>query len=843
MTEFKPIANPFIVGNPIKSREMFFGRQDDFEYIKRKLQSGIKSYIIVFCGERRSGKTSILFQVLNGELGENFLPIMIDMQTMAGLQSENEFFEKIAKEIYKSLDESKINTQQYDFFLDETSPYKVFERLLDDIHTAYPDKNILFLIDEYELIESKIVEGSLNKNFVPFLAGVLESERKISFLFTGSKKLDDRKAPYWNILFAKSMYRNVSFLSRNDTLRLVTEPVKNTVTYDKKVLDQIYRLTAGQPFYTQVVCQNIVDHLNDHQKNHVEIEDLNQIVQEILENPLPQMIYFWNSLSNEKKLILSFLSEILEDSSSFIQASEMHKFSRKREFGINLSLKTISTTLETLYHQQLLKKTESGYNFYMDLFRGWVKQDHSFWQVMKEISTDISGINVEDSVSIASTTYETEKSFFDKEGQSKRKVLIPVISGTVIIIALAGYFLFLKPSLENHSNSLENASPPSSEKTLAKNEVSKKDLGSDQTKPGITEENTIKEENEDSQNNDKAKPKTENKESILRSKALQSRKSMEDAKNAALQAGATNTNQYQQALSRESEAEKNFKAGNYETASSLFALAAGDFASSKSTVISNQRREASNLLQEVSEAAERARKNSAPQLAADTYSRAEDRDKQGRDLYNRGRYNDAQSALREANQLYAEATSEASRATNKYAAEIQGVRNAIADFKKQPQNTFSYLSEYQQATAAEKEGNDYLQNGDQAKALESFQQAQRLYKAAQAKHADRVKQIRDAIQKYARALENKDIRQLRSLYRNFTPDLEQKWSTAFKSFDKIEAEMTTQNINFLQDRALALVDVHLKYRGFTNSDNRFKWEIEFTPVNENLLIENINETH
>ena len=48
MSDFKHIPNPFIVGNPIKSRDMFFGRQDDFEYIKRKLQSGVKSYIIVF---------------------------------------------------------------------------------------------------------------------------------------------------------------------------------------------------------------------------------------------------------------------------------------------------------------------------------------------------------------------------------------------------------------------------------------------------------------------------------------------------------------------------------------------------------------------------------------------------------------------------------------------------------------------------------------------------------------------------------------------------------------------------------------------------------------------------
>ena len=267
MNMFTAIPNPYIVGNPIKNKEMFFGRRDDFEFIKRKLEDGVKSYIIVFCGERRSGKTSILFQVLNGELGENFLPILIDMQTMAGLQNDGELFEKIARETFKSIGENELNPETYNFFLTDTSPYKIFDKLLRDIHALYPDKNIVYLIDEYELIEAKITEGSLTQNFIPFLAGLLESERKISFMFTGSVRLDERKFTYWNILFAKSVYRVVSFLSKGDTHRLIKEPVKDLVTYDEAIVERIYRLTAGQPFYTQVVCQNIIDHLNEKQKN------------------------------------------------------------------------------------------------------------------------------------------------------------------------------------------------------------------------------------------------------------------------------------------------------------------------------------------------------------------------------------------------------------------------------------------------------------------------------------------------------------------------------------------------------------------------------------------------
>jgi len=72
--------NPYIVGNPIKTREMFFGREDDFQYVERKIGAARTNQVLVFCGERRSGKTSILFQILNGRLGERFLPVLVDMQ-------------------------------------------------------------------------------------------------------------------------------------------------------------------------------------------------------------------------------------------------------------------------------------------------------------------------------------------------------------------------------------------------------------------------------------------------------------------------------------------------------------------------------------------------------------------------------------------------------------------------------------------------------------------------------------------------------------------------------------------------------------------------------------------
>src|SRR5262249_39797740 len=79
LRSYVPIEpNPFIVGNPIRGEKMFYGREDDFRYVRVKLEGASQGVVIVFCGERRVGKSSILYQVAGGKLGERFIPVFVD---------------------------------------------------------------------------------------------------------------------------------------------------------------------------------------------------------------------------------------------------------------------------------------------------------------------------------------------------------------------------------------------------------------------------------------------------------------------------------------------------------------------------------------------------------------------------------------------------------------------------------------------------------------------------------------------------------------------------------------------------------------------------------------------
>jgi len=376
--------NPYIAGNPIRNKEMFFGRVDEFRFIERVLEGG-KAALIVLYGERRSGKSSILYQILNGELGGAFLPIFIDMQIMAGIANDAEFFGRIIADTCKAVGQNDFSSDSFVRSFESTNSTEVFRTFLEKLKTRLPDRALLLLIDEYEILEAKILEGSLSPHVLTFFAGLLETEQ-VSFVFTGSKNLEARDKTLWGgELLQKATSHKISFLSEEDCGRLVTQPLKNRVIFTPEALKEIYTLTAGQPFYTQVICQNLVYHLNEVKKLHIESADVQAVVDGIIDNPPPQMLFNWSEHTPERKLTLSLLAEFSERSGVYLSTGDLCRGIARNKLDLAQDKNFFNTELDPLLHDEYVLHKERRYSFRVDLYRRWVRHDHSIWQVKKEI--------------------------------------------------------------------------------------------------------------------------------------------------------------------------------------------------------------------------------------------------------------------------------------------------------------------------------------------------------------------------------------------------------------------------------------------------------------------------
>jgi PEGA domain-containing protein len=388
--EFQPIhPNPFIVGNPVRGRAMFFGREAEFELVRRRFEHSTRGGLMVFCGERRSGKTSILFQILDGRLGPDFIPVLIDMQSMA-VANEIEFLLRISEEIRAALG-PEAEAIPLPTFMESSSHSASFQRYVREVLRAHPDKKLILLFDEYELFENKIDAHLLSADVLHILAGLIE-HHPVFVVFTGSQHLEQRRQEYWKIL-GKSLHKMISFLEREDALSLIRQPVEGRVRYEDATVDAVWRLTAGQPFYTQAICQSLVDQLNERRTNDATPETLAAVVDGIINNPLPQMIFLWDGLDRAEKLVLSLLAEQLADGAAFASADEVMRLLRRRKYPLELDHARVATTLEKLFKGEMLLRHDQGnvhgYAFRMDLWRLWIRRQHSVWQVMREEKLEI----------------------------------------------------------------------------------------------------------------------------------------------------------------------------------------------------------------------------------------------------------------------------------------------------------------------------------------------------------------------------------------------------------------------------------------------------------------------
>jgi hypothetical protein len=166
---------------------------------------------------------------------------------------------------------------------------------------------------------------------------------------------------------------------------LIEQPVHGYVLYDTGIPEQIMRTTAGHPYYTQVVCQTLVDYLNHKRDFAVSSTQLNEILDQVLENPPPPLNHVWDGFSQQEKLAAATLAYVLKDASQYVhvQAIEERVPAEIREQIPETT--SFVNGCERLCREDWLEKNSSmEYRFRVDLLRLWIAREHSIWQVADE---------------------------------------------------------------------------------------------------------------------------------------------------------------------------------------------------------------------------------------------------------------------------------------------------------------------------------------------------------------------------------------------------------------------------------------------------------------------------
>ncbi|MDX1520608.1 MAG: ATP-binding protein, partial [Anaerolineae bacterium] len=300
------IINPYIAGSPVKNPTMFFGRDDVYAWLRQHLRGRYQDNIIVLYGERRSGKTSVLYQ-MGEQLGDDtYVPVLLDLQSMS-LEGVDGFLWEMARKIVLALRGVEgvpllDRPARRDF---EGNAFQQFEEgFLPPILAALGNRRLLLMFDEANRLEEKIESGDLPATAVNYLRSLVQHSNRVNFIFSIGNRVEESNRLSFE-LFNLAVYRKVSFLEQDFAEDLITRPIEQYYTYTPEAIERIFELTSGQAYYTQLLCHNLFTYWTDGKPSQLDVADVDAVLPDIIEQATPNLQFAWDDSSPVEKAILA----------------------------------------------------------------------------------------------------------------------------------------------------------------------------------------------------------------------------------------------------------------------------------------------------------------------------------------------------------------------------------------------------------------------------------------------------------------------------------------------------------------------------------------------------------
>jgi outer membrane protein assembly factor BamB len=343
--EFRKIPNPYLTGTPVHDNKMFYGREADMAYLKESLTHEAKSVIVLF-GQRRSGKTTMLFQLINTSAFGEHVPVLIDMQGLSYNINIHNFLQKVAHLIALAMKKRALIVCEPEQAKFDSNPILAFDAFLDNVEELLERRKLILLVDEFEVLEDQVVKGKLESEIFEYLRNILQHRPYINFLFSGTHQITEHTKWYRSVFFNIADHYRLTKISKAGAEALIQEPVAGYLEYEPLTVKKIRNLSDDQPYLIHLLCRAIVNYCNNRRKTYVTINDVNVVLRKAMQTGQFHFDWIWDQVKPEGHVALSALAEGGKEDGRWLTLFEIeevyqrHQIPFKREHLLD-ALKTL----------------------------------------------------------------------------------------------------------------------------------------------------------------------------------------------------------------------------------------------------------------------------------------------------------------------------------------------------------------------------------------------------------------------------------------------------------------------------------------------------------------------
>jgi tetratricopeptide (TPR) repeat protein len=371
------MINPYIAGAPVTERTMFFGRHDIFDWVQRSLAGKFVDHILVIHGQRRVGKTSVLKQI-PFHLPPTYIPVFFDLQGRTRTTIDR-FLWRLGKEITRTLRATQSISLPESSKEDYSQDPEFFQnRFLPQLGQAIGDRRLLLLFDEFDSLEEPTAREMLAQDLIPYFSRLMHAPGPLAFIFSigsSGRKLEHMQASYTDF-FRIALYKKISFLKKEEATRLITQPVAGVIEYTSQAVENIFNITSGHPYFTQLLCHELFGYCQKTGKRRIALKDIEAVLDDVVERGTVNLKFVWDDASDPERYVLTALS-VAEDGR---HAKSVHQFLQGQK--VRITQREVADSLRHLQQKDVLTPDNS---FTVDLMRLWLLENKPLDRVIEEL--------------------------------------------------------------------------------------------------------------------------------------------------------------------------------------------------------------------------------------------------------------------------------------------------------------------------------------------------------------------------------------------------------------------------------------------------------------------------
>jgi len=382
------IANPYRPYD-LKSGDWFY-HEDVIRKIKEIFETSSENRVIVLQGDPGSGKSSTLKRIAKFRdiIGKEYIPIYLDSRNYINLDPGellisvyNDVIEKINKFGYQIPKFNKIKKEEITDYAIDT-----IQSLLLIVEPYLKDKVLFLILDEFDKLLEKIDENFISE-YIRYFKHIEKNWSNYGLILIGDGRLVNLTKDKTIVKFLQSASKiNIEdILDKKTIKKIIVEPAKGQLSYDRDAIEKIIWYSGKNLYFQQLICYYLVNDLYEKKQKECTAEDVEDAVQQILNETIPEFALTWEERlsSIEAKLIVSAFA----DENAMEKSGSSYRFKGK---------KLLDGILGTRKYNEIEKLHQLGYINKMDgeffsesplkvpLYGKWVKKEHPFIKTIIE---------------------------------------------------------------------------------------------------------------------------------------------------------------------------------------------------------------------------------------------------------------------------------------------------------------------------------------------------------------------------------------------------------------------------------------------------------------------------